>query len=79
MAAENKILRIFLGIGRIWTKKRWLFCSNNTENSAKIDDLSAKKAKNTPQPQKRCKTLENVKKRCFFVFQQISSKNSANI
>jgi hypothetical protein len=67
MALKNKILRNILSI---WTKldqNRGLIRSNNTENSAKIDDLTARKAKNTPQPQRRTKTPRSAQKRHFHV------------
>lgn len=68
MAFENKIPRIFLSIGQIWIKNRGLNPAKNTENSAKTHDLSAKKAKNTPQAQNRSKTQKNVKKWHFIAF-----------
>lgn len=56
-------------------QNRGLIRSNNTENGAKIDDLSVKKAKNTHQPQNGCKTQENIKKRHFYdVFEKFPAK-----
>lgn len=52
-----------------------LIMSNNIENDAQIDDLSAKKAKNTPQPQNASKKQENVKKWHFYgVFERFPVK-----
>ncbi|MES2286209.1 MAG: hypothetical protein V4547_11015 [Bacteroidota bacterium] len=68
IAAKNKILRIFKSIGQILAQNRGLIRSNNTENGAKTDDLSAKRAKNTPQPQRRLKKPKNVQKWHFFEF-----------
>ena len=48
MAFKNKILRIFGSFRQNWDQNRGLIRPNNIENGAKIDDLSAKKAKNTP-------------------------------
>lgn len=56
-------------------QNRGLIWSNNTENGAKIDDLSAKKAKNTPQPQNGFKTQEKRQKTAFlYVFERFQVK-----
>lgn len=80
IAAKNKILRIFGSFRQNLDQNRGLIQPNNPEKDAQISGLSAKKAKNTPQPQNGIKKQENVKKWHFYdVFERFPVKIQPDI